>query len=139
MPTQLPSRAAAAHKVLIVDDQKDAVEALEARLKREGYCVVTAFDGDEALLKVEHDDPDVILLDLTLPKRNGFEVLTIVRNKFSQRWRPVIIISGRTELETVKNCYALDADHYLTKPCTMETVLRAIATMISLIPLRRES
>ena len=127
-----------AYKILVVDDERDVLETLAGRLSREGYEVVTALDGEEALLKVKSDNPDIILLDLTIPKKNGFEVLKEVREQYKDKWRPIIIISGRTELEAVRQCYKLEADHYLTKPCTMDIVLRGIKTMISLIPARRE-
>jgi len=127
-----------AHKLLVVDDDKDIVESIKQSLIREGYEVVVAFDGEEALLKVKTDNPDVILLDLTLPKINGIEVLKEIREKHKDKWRPVIIISAENELESVKQCYALEADHYLTKPCTIENILRGVRTMISLIPARKE-
>jgi len=125
-----------AYKLLLVDDDRDIVETLQKRLKQEGYEVVAAFDGEEALAKVKEDNPDVILLDLILPKLNGFDVLKEIREKYKDKWRPVIIISAATDLEMVKKSYNLEADHYLTKPCTMENVLRGIRTMISLIPAR---
>ncbi|MFH0828084.1 MAG: response regulator [Candidatus Omnitrophota bacterium] len=123
-------------KILIVDDEKDIVDFVQNRLLRENYDVVTARDGEEALLKVKVDNPDVILLDLIMPKLNGFEVLKAVREQFNDKWRPVIIVSANDELETLKKCYGLEADHYLAKPCTMEALLNGIQTMISLIPLR---
>ena len=126
------------YKLLLVDDEKDVTDTLGSRLSREGYTVSCASDGDEALVKIKTDDPDIILLDLALPKRNGFEVLKEVRENYKDRWRPVIIVSGQKELETVRKCYGMEADHYLTKPCTIDTVLRAIRTMISLIPARKE-
>jgi DNA-binding response OmpR family regulator len=119
-----------------VDDDKEIVETLKERLLKEGYEVAVAFDGEEALVKVKENDPDVIILDLMLPKINGFEVLKEIREKYKDKWRPVIIISAKAELETLKKCYGLEADHYLTKPCTIEAVLQGITTMISLIPLR---
>jgi two-component system response regulator VicR len=127
-----------AYKLLVVDDDKDAVETLEKRLSQEGYKVAVAFDGEEALLKIKEVDPDIILLDLMLPKLNGFEVLKEVREKYKDKWRPIIIISAETDLEAVKKSYNLEADHYLTKPCTMDNILRGIRTMISLIPLRTD-
>lgn len=125
-----------AHKILLVDDDKEIVETLKARLIKEGYEVSTAYDGEEALVKIKEDNPDVVLLDLMLPKLNGFEVLKEIRQRFKDKWRPVIIISAQTELESVRKSYSLEADHYLTKPCSIEHVLRGIRTMISLIPLR---
>jgi len=127
-----------AYKLLLADDDKDVVETLKKRLLQEGYEVVVAFDGEEALLKIGEDNPDVILLDLMMPKLNGFEVLKAIKQKFKDKWRPVIIVSAKTELDSVKTCYGLEADHYLTKPCTMENLLRGIRTMISLIPLRQD-
>jgi len=123
-------------KILIVDDEKDVIDFVQHRLLRENYEVVIARDGEEALLKVKENDPDIILLDLVMPKLNGFEVLKAVREQFNDKWRPVIIVSANEELEALKKCYGLEADHYLTKPCTMETLLNGIQTMISLIPLR---
>jgi DNA-binding response OmpR family regulator len=124
------------YKLLVADDDRDIVETLKERLTKEGYEVVTAFDGEEALRCVKEDNPDVIILDLMMPKLNGFDVLREVRSKYKDKWRPVIIISAQTELDTLKKCYGLEADHYLTKPCNMENILCGITTMISLIPLR---
>ncbi len=127
-----------ATKLLLVDDDKDIVETLRHTLVREGYEVVTAYDGEEALVKVKQDDPDIILLDLMMPKLNGFEVLKQVRELFKDKWRPIIIVSAQGELDSVKKCYGLEADHYLNKPATIDNVLRGIRIMISLIPLRKE-
>jgi DNA-binding response OmpR family regulator len=73
-----------------------------------------------------------------MPGKNGFEVLTELRANHADRWRPVIIVTARQELETARQCYQLDADHYLTKPCTLDQVVKAVRTMISLIPQRVE-
>jgi DNA-binding response OmpR family regulator len=127
-----------AYKILVVDDDKDIAERLESKLKREGYETVVAYDGEQALGRIAADDPDIIILDLMLPGLNGFEVLQEVRKKHSQRWRPVIIVSARDELDSLKKGYSLDADHYITKPCDLEDILRGIKTMISLIPHRIE-
>jgi len=124
------------YKILVVDDDKEIVESLKSRLSREGYDIVVAYDGKEALLQVAKEDPDIILLDLMLPEKNGFEVLEEVRKKHNERWRPVIIVSAKSDLETFKKGYSLDADHYITKPCNIGDILRGIQTMISLIPHR---
>ncbi|MFC1804854.1 response regulator transcription factor [Candidatus Omnitrophota bacterium] len=127
-----------AYKLLVVDDDKDIIETLKPRLIREGYDVVVAYDGKEALRKLKKDNPDILLLDLMMPKLNGFEVLKEVREKHKDKWRPVIIISAHGELETVEKCYDMEADHYLKKPCSIDTILHGIKTMISLIPLRKK-
>lgn len=125
-----------ANRILIVDDEKETVETLKGILLKNGYEVSTAFDGEEALLKVRDENPDVILLDLIMPKLNGYDTLKEIREKHNDKWRPVIIISAKTELESVQKCYNLEADHYLTKPCSIDNILRGIETMISLIPSR---
>ncbi|MDP2941883.1 MAG: response regulator [Candidatus Omnitrophota bacterium] len=125
-----------AYKILLVDDDKDISETLKHRLIQEGYEVVLACDGEEALVKVKEEDPQIIILDIMLPKKDGYAVLKEIREKFKDKWRPVIMISAKQELESVKACYDLEADHYLTKPCTVEQVLRGVKTMISLIPAR---
>lgn len=125
-----------AYKILVVDDSKDIVEVLGKRLTQAGYEVAVAFDGEEALAKVKETNPDVILLDLMMPKLNGFEVLKEIREKHRDKWRPIIIVSAKAELESLQNCYSMEADHYLIKPCSIENVLQAIRTMISLIAAR---
>lgn len=127
-----------AYKLMIVDDDKDIVEMLERLLSRQGYETVTAFDGEDALAKIGKHNPDIILLDLTMPKTDGFDVLREIRQKHKDKWRPVIVISAKTDLDAVRECYSLEADHYLTKPCSVENILRGIETMISLIPLRQK-
>lgn len=125
-----------ANRILVVDDEREIVETLRGILLKNGYEVSTAFDGEEALLKVRDENPDVILLDLIMPKLNGYDTLKEIREKHNDKWRPVIIISAKAELESVQKCYNLEADHYLTKPCSIDNILRGIETMISLIPSR---
>ena len=127
-----------AYKILLVDDDKEIMQILEQRLTKEGYEVVVAFDGEEALEKAAKDNPDIIILDLMIPKLNGFEVLKEVREKYNKKWKPVIIVSADIELSSLKKSYDLEADHYLTKPVTIERLLQGIETMISLIPLRKQ-
>lgn len=125
-----------ATKLLVVDDEKDTVTNLEKVLTKEGYEVGAAYDGEEALQKIKNYNPDIIILDLMMPKLNGFEVLKQIREKYNDKWRPVIIVSAKGELEDLKKGYSLEADHYLTKPFTIDDLIRGIRIMVSLIPLR---
>lgn len=125
-------------KVLIADDEKDILEVMKRKIAAAGYAVVAALDGEQAWEKIKSESPDVILLDLTMPKMDGFTVLKKLReNPPSAKWQPVIIVSAHGELEDMKKGFSLDADHYLTKPCDMEAVLKAIHLMVSLIPQRK--
>lgn len=123
-----------AYKILVVDDEEGVRDVLQRALQKAGYAVECAAGGEEALVRVREGNPDVILLDLVMPGLNGFDVLRRIREEFTDRWRPVIIVSARQDLESTKKCYQLDADHYLTKPCGIEHVLDGIKTMISLMP-----
>ena len=122
----------------MADDDPIIVDILAKRLSHEGYEIVKAFNGQEALNKIKSESPDVIILDLTMPKKDGFEVLKELReNPPSDKWQPVIIVSGRNELTDVRKGYTLEADHYLVKPCSVDEILKSIKLMIALIPKRK--
>jgi DNA-binding response OmpR family regulator len=128
-----------AYKLLVVDDERDIVEILQDKLTREGFEVVTASDGKAALARIESDNPDIILLDLMMPELNGFEVLREVRTKYREKWRPVIIVSSKNEFESVVDCYDLEADLYLTKPCSFYDILAGIKKMTDILSLREST
>lgn len=125
-------------KILIADDDADILSITAKKVAAEGYDVTTAVDGDDALHKIQQNDPDVIVLDLTMPKKDGFEVLQALKQRSDAgKWRPVIIVSGRRELEDIRKSYDMDADHYLTKPCPVGEILKAIELMLKLSPIRK--
>ncbi len=122
-------------KVLMAEDESEVLSIMSKKIAAEGYIVITANDGEEAWEKIQKESPDVIVLDLIMPKRNGLEVLRSIREKpTSGHWQPVIIVSAKRELEDLQEGYALEADHYITKPCQIEDILRSIKLMIRLIP-----
>ena len=127
-------------KVLMAEDEPEVLEIMSKRVSANGYTVITARDGQEAWDKIQQESPDVIVLDLVMPKQNGFEVLKRVRERPSSgRWQPVIIVSAKRELEDMKAGYELEADHYITKPCQVEDILKSIQLMARLIPQHRNS
>jgi len=115
-------------KILIVDDEKDSVTFLERALLREGFGVVTAFDGAEAKAKILQDKPDMIILDLVMPKLDGWQVLLWLR-KEAKLNIPTIIVSAKGEMDDIKKGYNLEADTYLVKPLGVEDVLSAIRAL----------
>jgi CheY-like chemotaxis protein len=124
-------------KVLIADDEGVVLEIMARKIASQGYEVITAKDGQEAWGKIVSDIPDIIILDLNMPKMDGWAVLSQLRqNPPTKRWQPVIIISAQHELESFQKGVNLEADHYLTKPCQIEDVLKAIRLMLSLVPQR---
>ncbi|AVL00902.1 response regulator YycF [Pediococcus inopinatus] len=114
-------------KILVVDDEKPISDIVKFNLTKEGYEVITAYDGEEALEKVEDDSPDLILLDLMLPKIDGLEVARRVRAKHSI---PIIMVTAKdSELDKVVGL-ELGADDYVTKPFSnRELVARVKANL----------
>ena len=125
-------------KVLIAEDEVEVLDIMEKKVKAEGYDVFAAKDGEEAWELIKKEDPDIVLLDLMMPKMDGLEVLKNLReNPPSDKWQPVIIVSALGELENIKKGFSMDADHYITKPCGMEDIVKGIKLMEQLIPQRR--
>ena len=122
-------------KILIADDEPEVLEIMGKKITQEGYDVISALDGQEAWEKIQSESPDVVLLDLNMPKMNGFEVLKALRDHpSSEKWQPVIIISTRGELEDIQKGLSLEAEHYLVKPCSVDNILKAIQLVAKLIP-----
>ncbi|MCK6582127.1 MAG: response regulator [Anaerolineales bacterium] len=103
-------------KVLIVDDEPFNVEVLEQALDGTEYQVVTASNGQEALSKIQSEQPDLVLLDLMMPIMDGFTVLAKVKDDPMLRDIPVIIVSAENDSKSVVRGIKQGAEDYLTKP-----------------------
>jgi two-component system alkaline phosphatase synthesis response regulator PhoP/two-component system response regulator VicR len=103
-------------KILAVDDEKHIVKLVQVNLERQGYEVVTANDGKEALQKVEEENPDLIVLDVMMPYMDGFEVLQNLRRNPSTRDIPVIMLTAKAQDADVFKGWQSGVDCYLTKP-----------------------
>lgn len=114
-------------KILVVDDEKPISDIIKFNLEKEGYEVVTAADGEEAVEKVDEEQPDLILLDLMLPKIDGLEVARRVRTKYTT---PIIMVTAKdSEIDKVLGL-ELGADDYVTKPFSnRELVARVKANL----------
>lgn len=114
-------------KILVVDDEKPIADILQFNLKKEGYAVYCAYDGNEALQLVEDIQPDLILLDIMLPLRDGMEVCREVRKKYEM---PIIMLTAKdSEIDKVLGL-ELGADDYVTKPfSTRELIARVKANL----------
>jgi CheY-like chemotaxis protein len=102
--------------ILVVDDNEMNREVLSRRLEKQGHVIVSAEDGERALQEIEKQSFDLILLDIMMPKLNGYEVLERLKANPHQREIPVIVISAVGELESVVKCIELGAEDYLFKP-----------------------
>jgi two-component system response regulator VicR len=114
-------------KILVVDDEKPIADILQFNLKKEGFEVYCAYDGNEALEMVEEVQPDIILLDIMLPLRDGMEVCREVRKKYDM---PIIMLTAKdSEIDKVLGL-ELGADDYVTKPfSTRELIARVKANL----------
>ncbi|HEU4389824.1 MAG TPA: response regulator [Blastocatellia bacterium] len=113
--------------ILVVDDSPTDVRLLSNTLQGGGYRIITASDGDEALNKAKRERPGLILLDVLLPKKNGFQVCRDLKTSAETRDIPVILISSkRQDIDKVWGIKQ-GADEYITKPWNDDELLTAIA------------
>ncbi len=125
-------------KILVVDDEPAILEIMAKKIAREGFEVIIASDGAAAWAKIQSETPDIIVLDRTMPEMDGFTVLKMLRETPpNKKWIPVIIVSALGEVKDLEEGMALQADHYLVKPCPVEEIVKGIRLMLSLIPMRR--
>ncbi len=103
-------------KILAVDDERHIVRLVQVNLERQGYQVVTAFDGKEALEKIEAEMPDLVVLDVMMPYMDGFEVLQTIRKNPNTRDLPVIMLTAKAQDADVFRGWQQGVDCYLTKP-----------------------
>lgn len=116
----------AVKKVLIVDDEQDIVETLKFLLETEGIECLTAFDGEDALNKAKNEYPDLIILDVMLPKINGYKVCRLL--KFDSKYKriPILMVTARSQEEDKAIGEETGADEYITKPFNIEDVVNSV-------------
>ncbi len=114
-----------ARRVLIADDEANIVTSLEFLMQQSGYEVRVARNGDEALAAIEAFEPDLVLLDVMMPRRNGYEVLQAIRADPARRSIRVVLLTAKGRDVDVEKGLGLGADAYVTKPfATRELVAR---------------
>jgi adenylate cyclase len=113
-------------RILVVDDEPDVVEFLKKRLEAKEFEVVTASDGVEGLTKAQEAAPDLILLDITMPRRDGFSMLRALRSDNATSRIPVIMITGKGQTSDIFEGQALGVDDYIVKPLDFDQLLKYI-------------
>lgn len=122
-------------KILIVDDEKNIVEIIAFNLKKEGYQVIKAADGEEGLQKALEEDPDLILLDIMMPKMDGYEVCKKIREKKNT---PIIMLTARAEEVDKVLGLELGADDYVTKPFGVRELMARVKANLRKSAVREE-
>jgi DNA-binding response OmpR family regulator len=118
-----------ASKVLIVDDEPNIVASLEFLMTRQGYDILVVTDGDEVLGAVERFGPDLVLLDVMLPHRDGFEVCQQLRSAGHRALKIVMLTAKGRESEVAKGL-AVGADSYVTKPFSTRELVAEVARLL---------
>ena len=119
-----------AKTVLIADDEPNIVAALEYLLERNGYRVLIARNGDEALQQVEEHLPDLVLLDVMMPLRNGFEVCQKIRENAEWKHIKIVMLTAKGRQTEISKGMALGADAYLLKPFATKELLEQVRRLL---------
>ena len=119
-----------AKKILIADDEPNIVTALEFLLERAGYEVRTAVNGDEALAAIAQDPPDLVLLDIMMPVKSGYEVCKRIRDQPEWGKVKVVMLSAKGRDAEVTKGLAMGADLYVTKPFSTRELLSQISALL---------
>ena len=119
-----------ASRILVVDDSKAQLDWLVAALEKEGYAVLTAADGRDAIRKVRTESPDLVLLDMVLPDMSGLEVLRLIKPADEQQFLPVIIQSSKSDIDSKVEGLRIGAHDFLVKPFAEQELVARCATML---------
>lgn len=119
------------NKILIVDDERDIVETLSFMLKAKGFECISAYDGEEGLNLAKNSSPNLVILDVMMPKINGYKICRLL--KFDQKYKdiPIIMITARSQEEDKLIGEETGADEYITKPFEFSEVLEKINKYLS--------
>ena len=121
-------------KILVADDEPNIVISLEYLMKREGYTVLVARDGQEALDAIARDKPDLVLLDAMMPKKSGFEVCQAVRASEELQATKILMLTAKGRDTDLAKGLALGADAYMTKPFSTRELVQKVAEMLGAQP-----
>jgi DNA-binding response OmpR family regulator len=116
-------------KVLIVDDEPNILLSLEFLMKKEGYAVFIARDGEEAFEIINKEQPDIVLLDIMMPKVDGYQVCEFIKNNEETAITKVIFLSAKSKEVDVEKGYSVGADLYISKPFSTRDLVKKVSVM----------
>ena len=118
-------------KVLVIDDSKTIRRTAETLLAKEGCEVFTAVDGFDALTKIADHQPDIVFVDIMMPRLDGYQTCALIKKSGKHRATPVIMLSSKDSLFDRARGRMVGSDEYLTKPFTKESLLRAVESHLA--------
>lgn len=119
-------------KILIVDDAIDTVELLRKRFHSEGYDTAEAYDGEEALKRVDEYNPDLIVLDVMMPKMDGYEVCRRLKTDENRKYIPVLMLTAKGEVESKVKGLEIGVDDYLAKPFDYKELSARVKSLLAI-------
>lgn len=119
-------------KILIADDEQNIVISLEFLMKREGFEVSVANDGEEALARIRSDAPDLVLLDVMMPRKTGFEVCQEVKSDPALQAVKILMLTAKGRDTEVAKGLAMGADEYMTKPFSTRELVAKVKSLLGL-------
>jgi len=117
-------------KILIADDEQNIVISLEFLMKREGFDVLVATDGEEAVARIRKDCPDLVLLDVMMPKKSGFEVCQEIKADPALSGVRILMLTAKGRDTEVAKGLALGADAYMTKPFSTKELVDKVRSLL---------
>ena len=117
-------------KILAVDDTEIMLDIIQLQLEKEGYEVIACNDPEDALRRISHERFDLILLDIMMPGTNGLEVLKVIKQDELNKLTPVVMLTAKDDMSSVRDCLTNGALEYLTKPFNIVSVKKRIAQIL---------
>ncbi len=116
-------------KVLVIDDSKTIRRSAESLLSKEGYEVITAVDGFDALAKIADSRPEIIFIDVMMPRLDGYQTCALIKNNSEFKTTPVVMLSSKDGLFDKAKGRIVGSDEYITKPFSRDELLGTIKTL----------
>ncbi|MEM6481919.1 MAG: response regulator [Pseudomonadota bacterium] len=118
-------------KVLLIEDEQNIIEAVKFILSRDGWDVNTHSNGHDAIDAVRHRAPDIVILDVMLPGKSGFDILSEIRSDHALNGLPVLMLSARGQAKDMEMAVRAGASRYMTKPFSNAEVLDAVRDLVA--------
>ena len=125
-------------RILVIDDNPQLVDLLKIRLEYSGFEVLAAFDGKEGLEKARSNNPDLIILDVMLPKINGYKVCRLLKFDIKYKQIPIIMLSSRAKSSDAEVGYRTGANEYLFKPYDPKKLIDIINKHLNILTIKEE-
>ncbi len=122
-----------AYKILVVDDEPTIVRLMEFILARQGHAMIVATNGEDALEKIRTQKPDLVLLDIMMPRIDGYAVAQTVRADPSTASLPIIMLSAKAQEEDIRKGLEVGVDEYITKPFAPDHLVQVVAEYLQRI------